>query len=114
MVVDSKYMGELRKRYRYGGTRFTEELEKLIYDRLGTEPIPHEYSEQDLYEQSRKIVMHYQTPRGRLELLYGLDKLENKIAYLGDKVAYLRNRIDRQLEGDEENTQEMDMDDLGY
>ena len=101
MIVDKKNMKELRAYYRYSGEKFTEELEQFIYDRLGTEPIPHEYSEQDLHEQSRKIVMHYQTPRGRLELLYGLDKLENEIAYLKNKAAYLRSNIDRQLEGGE-------------
>jgi hypothetical protein len=114
MVVDKKCMKELKEYYRHSGEKFTRELEQLIHDRLGTEPLPHEYSEQDLREQSRKIVMHYQTPRGRLELLYGLDKLENEVAYLGNKIAFIQDRIDRQLKGGEENTQEFDMDDPDF
>ena len=34
-------------------------LEKTLLERLGSEPYPHTYTEQDLYEQSRKMIMHY-------------------------------------------------------
>lgn len=33
------------------------ELEDRLLGRFGTEPHPHEYSEQDLHEQVRKLVM---------------------------------------------------------
>ncbi|MEA4859561.1 MAG: hypothetical protein VB127_03690 [Sphaerochaeta sp.] len=100
MVVDKQYLRELRSCYRYDGTKFTEELEQIILDRLGIEPSPHEYSEQDLHEQARKIVMQYQSPEGRLRLLYGLDKIENEMAYLGNKLAYLKGKIAHQLHGE--------------
>jgi hypothetical protein len=34
-------------------------LEALILQKYGTEPYPHTYTEQDLYEQIRKLVMRY-------------------------------------------------------
>jgi len=79
MVVDKMYMKELRKCYSHGEVQFTSELEQLIYDRLGTEPESYQYTEQDLHEQVTKLVMRYQTPKGRLELVHGLDQLEEKI-----------------------------------
>ena len=100
MVVDKQYLRELRSCYRYDGTKFTEELEQILLDRLGIEPSPHEYSEQDLHEQARKIVMQYQSPEGRLRLLFGLDKIENEMAYLGNKLAYLKGKIAHQLQGE--------------
>ena len=36
-----------------------EHLEKLLLRQLGTEPYPHVYTEQDLHEQSRKIIEQY-------------------------------------------------------
>jgi hypothetical protein len=40
------------------------ELEDLLLRRFGTEPHPHEYSEQDLHEQVRKSVILYQREKG--------------------------------------------------
>ena len=36
-----------------------ERLEKTLLERLGSEPYPHTYTEQDLHEQSRKMIMLY-------------------------------------------------------
>ena len=36
---------------------FDEQLEKILLMQLGTEPHPHVYTEQDLHEQSRKLIM---------------------------------------------------------
>jgi hypothetical protein len=36
-----------------------EHLEKMLLERLGSEPYPHTYTEQDLHEQSRKMIMQY-------------------------------------------------------
>lgn len=98
MVIDKQYMRQLRSNHRHGGVRFTAELEQILFDRLGREPDPGEYSEQDLHEQARKIVMLYQSPEGRLQLLYGLDKVENELAYLKAKLAYLERKIAYQLQ----------------
>jgi hypothetical protein len=98
MVIDKQYMHQLRSNHRYSGMRFTAELEQILLDRLGREPEPGEYSEQDLHEQARKIVMQYQSPEGRLQLLYGLDKVENELAYLKAKLGYLKRKIAYQLQ----------------
>ncbi len=87
MVVDKAYMKELRKCYSHGEVKFTLELEQLIYDRLGTEPEPYHYTEQDLHEQARKLVMKYQTLKGRLELLHGFDRFEKKIQHTENGMA---------------------------
>ena len=39
--------------------RIDEHLEKMLLQQLGTEPYPHIYSEQDLHEQSRKMIERY-------------------------------------------------------
>ena len=39
----------------------SEELEKFLLNQYGEEPFPYEYTEQDLYEQIRKLVCQYQT-----------------------------------------------------
>ena len=40
-------------------TRIDENLEMLLLRQLGTEPYPHVYTEQDLHEQSRKMIARY-------------------------------------------------------
>ena len=39
--------------------RIDEELERMLLKQLGSEPYPHVYTEQDIYEQSRKMIMRY-------------------------------------------------------
>ena len=39
--------------------RIDEDLEALILERLGNEPHPHTYTEQDLLEQVRKLVIDH-------------------------------------------------------
>ena len=36
-----------------------ERLEKTLLEQLGSEPYPHTYTEQDLHEQSRKMISRY-------------------------------------------------------
>lgn len=102
MVVDKKCIRQLRKNHLYTGIKFTEELEKILLDRLGgTDPDdPFGFSEQDLHEQSRRIIMQYQRPEGRLSLLYSLDKIENEIRCLSNKLDYLRQKISYLTHGD--------------
>jgi hypothetical protein len=40
----------------HGRQRIDRDLETLILTQFGTEPLPNEYSEQDLYEQIRKLI----------------------------------------------------------
>jgi len=46
------------------------ELETLLLRRFGTEPHPEEYSEQDLHEQIRKLVMGYNREKGVIQSLF--------------------------------------------
>lgn len=83
MIVDSKYLGKMRQNMQ----KIPEELENILIDRLGEEPEPYTYSEQDLYEQTRKIIKLYDSsPKGRLELIYGVDKLERQLEILQSKI----------------------------
>ena len=40
-------------------SRIDDTLEQMMLDQLGTEPYPHVYTEQDIYEQSRKMILQY-------------------------------------------------------
>jgi len=63
-----------------------QELAEILINRLGEAPEPYEYTEQDLWEQARKIIARYSTPKGRLELIYGVDKLEKQLAVLNSQI----------------------------
>ena len=43
------------------------ELEVRLLQQFGTEPHPEEYSEQDLHEQVRKLVMGYNREKGVIQ-----------------------------------------------
>ncbi|HEY5584633.1 MAG TPA: hypothetical protein VIK78_09100 [Ruminiclostridium sp.] len=55
MIIDKAYIEELRQ----PGKCINEELEQILLITLGTEPHVNEYSEQDIFEQSRKIIYRY-------------------------------------------------------
>ncbi len=76
MVLDKHTIRLLKKHARID---VPKELETILLDRLGQEPLPYSYTEQDIYEQTWRIIKRYNTPVGRLELLYGVDKLETKL-----------------------------------
>ena len=54
MILTKKMINQMR---RY--SRIDETLKQMLLDQLGTEPYPHVYTEQDIYEQSRKMIMRY-------------------------------------------------------
>ena len=56
-------------------------------DHPGTEPERNRYTEPDLPGQARKLVMKYQTPKGRLEPLHGLDRFGKKIQHTENEMA---------------------------
>lgn len=56
MTVDIAFIEHLRKRY---GMDIPKDLEAFLLEEYDEEPFPYEYSEQDLYEQIRKLVMNY-------------------------------------------------------
>lgn len=58
MIVDKKYIEKLRKEYWFP---IDESLERCLLNEYGEEPFPYEWSEQDLYEQIRKISYRYES-----------------------------------------------------
>ncbi len=56
MVATRAYIQNLRKQARM---TIQSELETLILTEYGGEPTPYTFSPQDLYEQIRKLVYHY-------------------------------------------------------
>jgi len=61
MVVTTEMIQDLRI---HGRKKINSELEALILDQLGSEPYPYTYSEQDIYEQMRKIIQNYHETHG--------------------------------------------------
>lgn len=53
MIVTKEYIQELKEK---SGFNISKGKEKLILKKLGEEPEPEEYTEQDLFEQIRKII----------------------------------------------------------
>jgi hypothetical protein len=56
MTATARFVRELREKARM---RIDEDLEALILKRFGAEPSPYSYTEQDLFEQIRKLVIDY-------------------------------------------------------
>lgn len=56
MIISKKYIRKLEEYYRFN---FPKELKEALINRLGVEPVPYEYSDQDIWEQSRKIILSY-------------------------------------------------------
>jgi hypothetical protein len=56
MIITKKYIRKLEEYYRF---RFPEGLKEALINQLGKEPEPYEYSDQDIWEQSRKIILSY-------------------------------------------------------
>ena len=60
MILTRKMINQMR---RY--SRIDETLEQMLLDQLGTEPYPYVYTEQDIYEQSRKMILQYNENIGK-------------------------------------------------
>ena len=54
MILTPDMIDHMR-RYR----RIDARLERILLEQLGTEPYPHSYTEQDIHEQSRKMIIRY-------------------------------------------------------
>jgi hypothetical protein len=61
MVVTPEMIKDLRV---HGREKINSELEALILEQLGSEPYPYTYSEQDIYEQMRKLIQQYNEQHG--------------------------------------------------
>lgn len=54
MIITKKDINFLRRKF----WRISDELEREILEKFGKEPEPYKYTEQDLYEQIRKMVQN--------------------------------------------------------
>lgn len=63
MILTRSYLIHIKQYY---GIYIDEALAKYLLTRYEEEPFPYEYSEQDLYEQIRKLV--YQYKKGTLDI----------------------------------------------
>ena len=61
MVVTPKIIEDLRI---HGRKKINSELEALILEQLCSDPYPYTYSEQDIYEQMRKLIQNYHETHG--------------------------------------------------
>lgn len=53
MIVDKKYVDDLRE---HSFLKISQEMENKILEKFGKEPDTNDYTEQDIYEQIRKII----------------------------------------------------------
>jgi hypothetical protein len=62
-ILTRKYLQEIEVYYYLGGYKnwcpFPEELKAKLLGVYGEEPSPHSWTEQDIYEGSRKIIFDY-------------------------------------------------------
>jgi len=58
MILTPEIIDEMRQYW-----RIDECLEQMLLKQLGTEPYPHVYTEQDIAEQSRKMIIRYNDSR---------------------------------------------------
>lgn len=56
MIITKKYIRKLEEYYRF---YLPKELKEELICQLSEEPEPYEYSDQDIWEQSRKIILSY-------------------------------------------------------
>lgn len=99
MTADKTFIEYLRERYKL---IIPEDLEAYLLEEYGEEPFPYEYTEQDLYEQIRKLEMKYH--KGLLDIaLIGPElRLKQRYEALQDeyldalyKVRSLEDEIDK-------------------
>jgi len=62
MILTRKMIDEMRRH-----SRIDECLEHILLKRLGTEPYPHVFTEQDIYEQCRKMIQRYNAGKSPVE-----------------------------------------------
>jgi hypothetical protein len=84
MIVDKIFINNVRENQRIC---IPEELEAFFLDQYGEEPFPYEYTEQDLYEQIRKLIYQYQEGRLDISVKSPLEKIRMNYSYLQQEYA---------------------------
>ncbi len=81
MILTPKMIREMR---RY--SRIDECLEQILLKQLGTDPYPHMYTEQDIYEQSRKMIQRYNAGKNPVEDNFQAVNTRNEQEALGEEI----------------------------
>lgn len=85
MTLTVKFLNEM---FRIWGDKIDKPLEKYLLATYEEEPFPHEWSEQDLYEQIRKLILQYE--QGKLDITIPSVEERQKICYESLKDSYLQ------------------------
>ena len=84
MILTRKFLNEM---FRIWGDRIDKPLEEYLLATYEEDPFPHEWSEQDLYEQVRKLIFQYQ--EGKLDIAIPTAEERQKIRYEALKDSYI-------------------------
>jgi|TARA_Y100000310_G_scaffold268120_1_gene280550 hypothetical protein len=71
MILTARLIARMRRYW-----KIDDCLKQMLLEQLGAEPYPHEYTEQDIHEQSRKMIMQYNRNHTRT----AINRLEPGIA----------------------------------
>lgn len=84
MTLTKKFLNEM---FRIWGDKIDDPLETYLMATYEEEPFPYEWSEQDLYEQIRKLIFQYE--EGILDISIPSYKERQRIRYEDLKESYL-------------------------
>ena len=76
MTLTIRFLNEM---FRIWGDRIDKSLEEYLLAAYEEEPFPYEWSEQDLYEQIRKLMLQYN--QGKLDVTLPSSEERQKIRY---------------------------------
>ena len=85
MILTVRFLNEM---FRIWGDKIDNPLEEYLLATYEEEPFPYEWSEQDLYEQIRKLILQYE--QGELDITVPSVEERWKIRYESLKDSYLQ------------------------
>ena len=84
MILTTEFLNEM---FRIWGDRIDKPLEGYLLATYEEEPFPYEWSEQDLYEQIRKLILQYN--QGKLDITIPSAEQRQRVRYEALKDSYL-------------------------
>jgi hypothetical protein len=84
MTVTIRFLNEM---FRIWGDHIDKPLEEYLLATYEEEPFPYEWSEQDLYEQIRKLILQYN--QGKLDISIPSTEERQRLRYEALKDSYL-------------------------
>jgi hypothetical protein len=84
MILTTRFLNEM---FRQWGDHIDKPLETYLLATYEEEPFPYEWSEQDLYEQIRKLIFQYE--QGMLDILVPTHQERQRLRYDDLKESYL-------------------------